>query len=544
MAAQIAQPHVQHQSSTHMMKTTKSGRPFVKDIHDLFSTLIVSLPMDSHRHMFRTYPNTFTTEEAVLNLSSLKFTQSNHMAKSVCQTFMDAKLFEHAIDTSNRAFRDKNLYALTSKGIYVLEKFVNRNGIIANNLSKMFASHMSPIRLYFLERNPDNDSILLNKSAIEAVTSDSASSNSSTHEKGDRNLGIELKDRQQNHKTYRHTFHGLPALDWLCDFTTAIAREEASKIANEFLRLGLIEPVPDKKSEKSHEIRFSRSTLYQVTDEGRYVAGWDFDLSNNRNNNGTEKNEKNGLRGMLSIANLNKSTAADHAKHKNEPFDPSTTPYVQGHKSRRSSISGKDLFPGIIKQESSTKRLQQILEDPTLCSLFMNFVKANFCEENLLFLLDVKEFKSKYGHQLNEAEQKLLISDALQIYNKYLAPVCPHELNIDHALRQQMIQYMTNNNETQPTTITLDIYDKIEDTIFRLMASDSIPKFIRTEKYLNAVYEKSSIDGGSNTSSVSSSPPTSSSNVTVNGRSITPEPHKQNHQHLKEPSIESLDGST
>ncbi|CAI2198764.1 10056_t:CDS:2, partial [Funneliformis geosporum] len=59
---------VQQQSSTQMMQTTRSGRPFVKDIHDLFSTLIISLPMETHRTLFKNYANSFTTEETIANL--------------------------------------------------------------------------------------------------------------------------------------------------------------------------------------------------------------------------------------------------------------------------------------------------------------------------------------------------------------------------------------------------------------------------------------------------------------------------------------------
>lgn len=58
--------------SSHLMKTTKRGRPFVKvscgrdradaqDTQDLFSTLIVSLNLSTHRSFFKTYPNSFTT---------------------------------------------------------------------------------------------------------------------------------------------------------------------------------------------------------------------------------------------------------------------------------------------------------------------------------------------------------------------------------------------------------------------------------------------------------------------------------------------------
>ena len=71
-------------TSSHMMKTTKRGRPFLKvfslspyslspaiaplrrshstqDTHDLFATLIVSLDLTTHKQFFRTFSNSFTT---------------------------------------------------------------------------------------------------------------------------------------------------------------------------------------------------------------------------------------------------------------------------------------------------------------------------------------------------------------------------------------------------------------------------------------------------------------------------------------------------
>lgn len=44
-----------------VMKTSKRGRPFMKDTHDLFSTLMVSLNLKNHRNLFRSYQNSFTT---------------------------------------------------------------------------------------------------------------------------------------------------------------------------------------------------------------------------------------------------------------------------------------------------------------------------------------------------------------------------------------------------------------------------------------------------------------------------------------------------
>src|SRR5581483_375385 len=154
-------------------------------------------------------------------------------------------------------------------------------------------------------------------------------------------------------------------------------------------------------------------------------------------------------------------------------------------------------------KESNIKKLQQILDDPKLCSLFINFSKTILCEENLLFLLQVQKFKKKYSTSINEVgefknqkEKENLIADAFRIYNTYLAPASPHELNIDFNLRQSMTQYMTSiaskndegsyvsiSNQSEP--ITCCLYDRIQDVIYNLTAIDSVPKFIRTKEYLS-----------------------------------------------------------
>src|ERR1700742_228234 len=50
-----------------------------QDFKDLFSTLMVSLPLTPHRVRFTRVEHTFTSEEAMTNLGSLKFSQSNRM---------------------------------------------------------------------------------------------------------------------------------------------------------------------------------------------------------------------------------------------------------------------------------------------------------------------------------------------------------------------------------------------------------------------------------------------------------------------------------
>lgn len=176
-------------------------------------------------------------------------------------------------------------------------------------------------------------------------------------------------------------------------------------------------------------------------------------------------------------------------------------------------------------KDSHTARLKQILEEPALRSLFREFLRANFCEENLSFWLDVQDFKRRFntsssaaaapgalptqrgqGLQAMEKHQQDLIAMAFVIYNSehlqydpvndsaYLAPASPCELNIDHNLRGELISYMNDILEDKDASKAAIIpglgntlhasqlqnmvllYERIQFHIFRLMATDSVPK--------------------------------------------------------------------
>lgn len=168
-------------------------------------------------------------------------------------------------------------------------------------------------------------------------------------------------------------------------------------------------------------------------------------------------------------------------------------------------------------KESNTDRLRYILEEPALRSLFRELLRGNFCEENLSFWLDVQDFKRKFnitssamavtpapragsrstpGQAAMEKHHESLINTAFQIYNKYLAPSSQCELNIDHGLRNELARYLEEVvtsltgkafqgrvepeqanafNATQLQTM-IRLYERIQTHVFRLMATDSVPK--------------------------------------------------------------------
>ncbi|TXT03824.1 hypothetical protein VHUM_04345 [Vanrija humicola] len=574
--------------SSHLMKTTRRGRPFVKDTHDLFATLVVSLNLDNHRSFFRTYPNSFTTDEACSNLSSLKFSQSNRsadpkdpsriitttttttfsmsrdMARGVGQLFIDAQLVENATDIPSKIFKERGVFMLTAKGLHILERFITKNGIAADHLLRVFATQPICMKLLHLERRTQDDEILITRSVMEVLfrrfigrepnvsklNDDEllGQFHSRPHNKApalppgeecDRTLGMVLRRvwlppaEGKKTQTEEYQFSASSAIDWLIDFTTIVGLDEAAEVAGQFVRYGYISLVSDKGKVKEGnlvvtvraggagggagaqmteaEFRATDRAIYRVTELGATVAKW----------------------GAEEPAPTKPATGAFTRKpNKADPFDDEAEaparslaqPAVDNSLTRRSSVSDRlrTEYADEGSKDSHTARLKQILEEPALRSLFREFLRANFCEENLSFWLDVQDFKRRFntsssaaaapgalptqrgqGLQAMEKHQQDLIAMAFVIYNTYLAPASPCELNIDHQLRGELISYMNeiledkdagakaqilpgvgNSLHASQLQNMVRLYERIQQYIFRLMATDSVPKFCKTERFL------------------------------------------------------------
>ncbi|KAH7888086.1 regulator of G protein signaling domain-containing protein [Phlebopus sp. FC_14] len=559
------------QSSSHMMKTTKRGRPYLKDTLDLFATLIVSLQLTTHKQYFRIFPHSFSTDEAAQNLASLKFSQSNRgpdpkdksrivtttttttfsmtreMAKAMCQHFMDARLIENAADQGSNLFKDRGTYVLTPKGLHVLERFISKNGINSDHLQPVFASQPICIKLLHLERRSADDEIIVTQSVITALfrrfvgrqanylSQSAAGPQDPFQEYHERSKGVPLMDVQEKAQpllgkatiVHKYCFSAVCALEWLCDFTSVVGREEAAEMAAQFVRFGLITLVSDKRKNNDSaiiftvrgstpngnspvrphgEFRCTAKAIYRITDEGRRVAQWD-EATGSPNSSMTNFHDRSSLESSTLEA-VPKSgheavvSAANAKIHRRiSMMEKLNTAYEAGEK--KSAV------------KSNTDRLNYILEDPSYRSLFRDFLKANFCEENLSFWMDVEDFKRKFsitstaqanapprsgkatpGQAAMEKHHESLIQTAVQIYNKYLAPSSQNELNIDHGLRLDLASYLgevvtnlngkafdgqvdasqaSSFNATQ-LQMLIKLYSRIQTHVLRLMAMDSLPK--------------------------------------------------------------------
>ena len=248
--------------------------------------------------------------------------------------------------------------------------------------------------------------------------------------------------------------------------------------------------------------------VYKVTDEGRLLARWDMPDGARPSPNSSAANVSNAAR-----------TSEDHST------DAATAEggAMNGAKihcriSMTEKLNASYDADKKGQKESNTDRLKFIMEEPQLRALFREFLRSNFCEENLSFYLDVQDFKKSFsttssaiaanptpartggkgtpGQLAMEKHHEALIQKAFVIYNTYLAPSSQSELNIDHGLRNELSGYLSDViqsltgktfqgrveleqanafNATQLQTM-IRLYKRIQTHVFQLMATDSVPK--------------------------------------------------------------------
>lgn len=196
------------------------------------------------------------------------------MAKAMCQHFMDARLIENAADPGSNLFKERGVYILTPKGLHVLERFMSKNGINGDHLSHVFTTQPICMKLLHLERRSTDDEIIVSNSVVVALFRRfvGRSANYPPEELDqmdifqkyhERSKGVALMDVTERagmgrpQVTHKNCFAAVTALEWLCDFTSVIGREEAAEMAAQFVRYGLISLVSDKRKNNDSAIIFT-----------------------------------------------------------------------------------------------------------------------------------------------------------------------------------------------------------------------------------------------------------------------------------------------
>ncbi|PNS19547.1 hypothetical protein CAC42_7391 [Sphaceloma murrayae] len=477
-----------HQTSSRLLRMTDDDRPFTRDFKDLFSTLMVSLPLTPHRVRFSKIDHTFTTEEAITNLGSLKFSQSNRMpdpkdpsrivtttttttfsmakemARSVCNKFLEARFVETC--EGKAAFDSKNaVWQLTPKGMRVLTRFCSRNGIHQRHVNEVLDSSRNMLHMVILERDMETDKLNHDRAMIEVIfrrfagadpnvkASSAASDTDSLSEYSTGLVGVRVvKSAKPDLKDSPYVFNGKAAIDWLTDCCMVVDRRECHEIANLFMAHDLISQLREERNpnESAQNRRFQpvKTAHYSITERGMKLAGW---------------------------------TRSPSASINGDHF-------------------GKLSQTAANSRDSNNNRMMIILRDPALRLLFREFLQETHCEENLTFYVEVKMFLSEYAiaKRTNPPRLDLTrenLASAYSLYNAFLAPGSPCELNIDHNLRNALAGRMTRAvGEDSEMLASLDevavLFDQAQTSVFKLMASDSVPKFSRDPKYATTLRDR------------------------------------------------------
>ncbi|GAA6049579.1 hypothetical protein JCM3770_000857 [Rhodotorula araucariae] len=550
-------------------------------------------------------------QRIVTTTTTTTFSMSRDIAKGICQHFMDARLIENAADPSSVTFKDRGIYQITPKGLHILERFITKNGISADHLIPVFTTQPICMKLLHLERRQSDDEIHVSRSVIDVVFRRFAGGRTPNYvaeqhdgrgppiarpfiesvrvpDSFDRANGVELQDVTEKTKTgqvvvVKQVFASTAGVDWLLDYSTCCCRDEAGELLAHMVRYGLIVLYADRSrtgdrvtvievqgtTGQAAEYRFGPRVLYRIAEEGRRVAqaaadvaaavpgpakvekapetlsaspaqapaGRDSASTAEDDASSTRSFDRTGERsfgGGTGLSNIEGSLVASR-KGMAELFKANLTD--QG----AASVFSKD-------QHSTTTRLRTILDEPALRALFRDFLRANYCDENLGFWLEVSDFRRRFSTTSSavgasskrrpqvaanamESHQLNLVAAALHIYNTYLAPLSPNELNIDHNLRADVVNYVNrslaevgakttgdglvgpgsatpnaipgvggqttstggsevvDNTPIPPLRATqvqtlLRQYERIQEHIFRLLATDQVPRFIRTEPFL------------------------------------------------------------
>lgn len=454
----------------------------MQDFKDLFSTLIVSLlPLSAHRVRLTKVEYTFLSEDAINNLGSLKFSQSNRMpdpkdpsrivtttttttfsmakdmARSICQRFVEARFIESADGKYQQVYTMKGgVWQLTPKGVSILDSFCARNGIQQKQVAELASTTCA--QLVLLERDQHTDKLIHDWGTVEVIfrrfvgtggrnvkSSVTVADSDSLHDYRDGLTGVKMAaERKVNGKTYRDTFTGKAAADWLMDCSTIVDRRETIEIAALFVEYDLIEAVVQDRGYVSQSpagtlFQPTKHSVYQLTQRGKDILSG------------------SGSRGRASESE-------------------------GGTGSQRNGIT----------RDSNTQRLDKILNDPALRLLFRENLRDTHCEENLSFYKDVDEFVHSCKSAIRNVSAnpgatsmdgiKEIMAQAYGIYNAFLAPGSPCELNIDHQLRSNLATRMTKAVGQDVAMIetlqeVTSLFEDAQNAVFKLMASVSLFAF-------------------------------------------------------------------
>lgn len=127
------------------------------------------------------------------------------------------------------------------------------------------------------------------------------------------------------------------------------------------------------------------------------------------------------------------------------------------------------------KQKSKSNKFSDInvdlvLSDAALYSAFKDWSIANLCSENLLFYVDVEEFKKT--EDIEQLEQQ-----GERIFEKFVKDGAYNQINLDHETRQDITRSVHNRYYHK------DMFKGAQYLVMDLIKYDLLVKFAESDIY-------------------------------------------------------------
>ena len=519
-----------------------------KDIESLFAMLILSLKLTEKGQkesgiLFSKYhPFSFTVEQATNAMEAMNITINNgttvtsidcgiHRDKAMefLQQLMTAKLLHCPGNRTRDSPHKSSLLQPTAKGIHFVERYCRKNGIRDEDVTVLLLSNYNTMRCISLDRNyvsdelpkseafahllfqrfmgpspnvydPANPPDDINKNSLATIYGDSVdfslySPTSLTFDVGPTSSGISPYAHRYfthpdsesltqyyvsnkgvrlfaNHQFYldgtplreEYTFTGKAACQWLTECTDIVYPFEAITLANAFLEHMLIEPIflIPSISRANGIITRDQEAFYKLTRKGYSVCLWDREFL-------SEKNDR-----------------LESAEGRSTNSSGSTVV----------NVSSDEVTNSLYAQVN----LESILEEPGLSLLFREFLELNHCQENLLFVTDMKQITHMYrtlaSIRMSNQEKAIhkyetsVLSAIYVVFSRYLAVKAPYGLNIDHKVKKNIVDILTAEvNVTSQNLVDAiePLLEKAKQIVLKMMYQDSLQKFVRSPAYQNAI---------------------------------------------------------
>jgi len=272
-------------------------------------------------------------------------------------------------------------------------------------------------------------------------------------------------------------------LNWLLECCTTVKETEAHHLAAMFLKHDLIMRCGAELQPQIREDLIDINSYYILTERGKRMAGWtrgNTVRTQSQSPPSTGKARKQPEEDAMSLV----AAAAESGKVQIQ--SQTKGPMNRSQPTGKPASSSRE-HP--TTRETSTAKLHQILNDPALLTLFREFLRQNFCEENLQFYRETGDFIKSVRNVETIEQVKASLATAFSHYNAFLAQGSPCELNLDHALRLDLAARMAKAVDDNEDAIraalneVVLLFERARAQVLRLMASDSVPKFVQTWRY-------------------------------------------------------------